>query len=62
MGHAYRVGLLAVAFLALVSGAAWAEVKVKLELFADTLVHPLVMLSVPDGSKRKFIVEQSGTI
>jgi glucose/arabinose dehydrogenase len=39
-----------------------ANVQVKLELFAETLVHPLVMLSAPDGTKRKFIVEQSGTV
>jgi glucose/arabinose dehydrogenase len=35
---------------------------VKLQLLADGLVHPLVMLNPPDGSKRLFIVEQSGTV
>ncbi len=44
------------------AGAAEATVRVKLQLVADGLVHPLVMLDAPDGSKRKFIVEQSGTV
>jgi glucose/arabinose dehydrogenase len=39
-----------------------AQVKVRLQPFAETLVHPLVMLTAPDGTKRQFIVEQSGTI
>ncbi|MCW5625198.1 MAG: PQQ-dependent sugar dehydrogenase [Burkholderiales bacterium] len=34
---------------------------VKLELVADGLVHPLIMVS-PPGDDRKFIVEQNGTI
>ena len=48
--------------VALSAGSASAAEKVKLQLFADTLVHPLVMLNPPDGSKRFFIVEQTGTI
>ncbi len=56
------VVLASVLMLGLGAGPADATQKVKLQLFADTLVHPLVMLDVPDGSKRKFIVEQSGTI
>ena len=28
----------------------------------DGLIHPLEMLTAPDGTKRRFIVEQSGTI
>jgi glucose/arabinose dehydrogenase len=44
------------------AGQASAVVQVKLQLLADGLVHPLVMLNPPDGSKRLFIVEQSGTV
>lgn len=66
MGVAMRHRLMVMVLSMLVLGLSWgsssAEVKVKLQLFADTLVHPLVMLSPPDGSKRQFIVEQVGTI
>ena len=54
--------LVALLVLGLWAGSALAVVKVKLQLLADGLVHPLVMLNPPDGSKRLFIVEQSGTI
>jgi len=54
--------LVSVLVLGLWVGSASAQVKVKLQPFADGLVHPLVMLNPPDGSKRFFIVEQSGTI
>ena len=54
--------VVSVLVLGLWVGSASAAVKVKLQLFADGLVHPLAMLNPPDGSKRLFIVEQSGTI
>jgi glucose/arabinose dehydrogenase len=54
--------LMAMLVVGVAVGSAEPAVKVKLQLVADTLVHPLVMLDAPDGSKRKFIVEQSGTI
>ncbi len=54
--------LVSVLVLGLWVGSASAQVTVKLQPFADGLVHPLVMLNPPDGSKRFFIVEQSGTI
>ncbi len=55
--------LLAAAFLTgLLATSTWANVKVKLQLLVDGLVHPLEMLTAPDGTKRRFIVEQSGTI
>src|SRR4029077_18626591 len=54
--------LVSVLVLGLWVGSASAQVKVKLQPFADGLLHPLVMLNPPDGSKRFFIVEQSGTI
>ena len=54
--------LMSLLMLGLWSPSADAQVKVRLQPFADTLVHPLVMLTAPDGTKRQFIVEQSGTI
>jgi len=42
--------------------SAGAGVKVKLQLFVDGLIHPLEMLTAPDGTQRRFIVEQSGAI
>ena len=54
--------LVSVLVLGLWAGSASATVKVKLQLFAEGLVHPLVMLNPPDGSKRLFIMEQTGTI
>jgi glucose/arabinose dehydrogenase len=56
------VVLVSVLMLGLAAGSADAIQKVKLQLVAETLVHPMVMLDVPDGSKRKFIAEQTGTI
>jgi glucose/arabinose dehydrogenase len=54
--------LVSLLVLGLWAGSASAQVQVKLQPFADGLVHPLVMLNPPDGSKRLFIAEQSGTI
>jgi glucose/arabinose dehydrogenase len=53
---------LAALFWAAIALPASADVKVKLELITGGLVHPTVMLAVPDGSKRSLIVEQTGTI
>ena len=38
-----------------------AALDVKLEVVAERLTHPLIMVS-PPGDDRKFIVEQTGTI
>ncbi len=56
------VVLIAVLVLGVAAGSAEATVKVKLQPVAETLVHPVLMLDAPDGTKRKFIVEQSGTV
>jgi len=47
---------------ALLAVPASAQVRVKLEQVADGLVHPLVMAWPDDGSKRRFITEQTGAI
>ncbi|HEX7126015.1 MAG TPA: PQQ-dependent sugar dehydrogenase [Thermodesulfobacteriota bacterium] len=39
-----------------------AEVEVRLEPVAEGLTHPLILVSSPDGSRRRFIVEQTGQI
>jgi glucose/arabinose dehydrogenase len=54
--------LLSVLVLGFWVGSALAAEKVNLKPVAEGLVHPMVMLSPPDGSKRQFIVEQPGTI
>jgi glucose/arabinose dehydrogenase len=44
------------------AGPASAEVPVRLEPVAEGLTHPLVLVSPPDGTRRRFIVEQPGQI
>jgi glucose/arabinose dehydrogenase len=39
-----------------------AEVKVKLEEVVGGLTHPLAMVSIPDGSGRKAVIEQHGLV
>lgn len=51
----------AIALTATVSTGASA-LEAKLEPVASGLTHPMQLLSPPDGSKRRFIVEQIGTI
>jgi glucose/arabinose dehydrogenase len=62
MKHTRRTLLGAVLLAGLLVTSAWANVKVRLELLVDGLIHPMAMLTAPDGTKRRFIVEQSGTI
>jgi glucose/arabinose dehydrogenase len=54
--------LTALAVLALPLGPATAQVKVKLEEVASGLTHPLAMVSIPDGSGRKAVIEQHGLV
>jgi glucose/arabinose dehydrogenase len=54
--------ILSVAALAALALPVQAQVKVKLQMVADKLIHPLAMIWSPDGTNRRFIVEQSGTI
>jgi glucose/arabinose dehydrogenase len=44
------------------AGPANAEVKIKLEEVVGGLTHPLAMVSIPDGSGRKAIIEQHGLV
>jgi glucose/arabinose dehydrogenase len=50
----------AVALLA--AGPANAQVKIKLEEVVGGLTHPLAMVSIPDGSGRKAVIEQHGQV
>ena len=57
------VPIIAAAGLAAVlTGPANAEVKIKLEEVAGGLTHPLAMVSIPDGSGRKAVIEQHGQV
>jgi glucose/arabinose dehydrogenase len=62
MQRPWRTLLVAVLLAWFLAPSAWAGVKVKLQLFTDGLVHPMEMLTAPDGTRRRFIVEQTGTI
>src|SRR6186713_3342010 len=44
------------------SVAANAQTKIKLEEVASGLTHPLAMVSIPDGSGRKAVIEQTGQV
>src|SRR3954447_23941145 len=46
----------------LVAAPANAEVKIKLEEVAGGLTYPLAMVSIPDGSGRKAVIEQHGVV
>jgi hypothetical protein len=49
-------------FVALIAPLALAQVKVKLEVVADGLVHPLWVAWPQDGTNRRFIAEQTGAV
>ena len=52
-------GLAAAGLLAAPAGA---QVKIKLEEVASGLTHPLALVSIPDGSGRKAVIEQHGQV
>ena len=62
MQRTWRLLLTVVLLVGFLAPPVSAGVKVKLQLFVDSLIHPMEMLTAPDGTKRRFIVEQSGTI
>ena len=53
MPRTWRMPLAAMLLAGLLATSAWATVKVQLTLFVDGLVHPLAMLTAPDGTKRR---------
>jgi glucose/arabinose dehydrogenase len=55
------VGLIAAALAAHAAGPGW-EPQLDVELVADGLVAPLDLTFAPDGSKRRFIVDQTGLV
>ncbi len=52
----------AAAALLSISAPAVAQVKLKLVEVASGLTHPLAMVSIPDGSGRKAVIEQTGQV
>lgn len=54
------LSLLLVSFV--LTGLPSAEMTVNLELVAEGLTAPLLLISPPDGTKRRFIIEQIGLI
>ena len=61
-----RVVLAALATVAAVtlplSVPANAQTKIKFEEVASGLTHPLAMVSIPDGSGRRAVIEQTGLV
>ena len=53
---------LAVATVLTTAGPASAQLKVKLEEVASGLTHPLAMVTIPDGTGRKAVIEQTGVV
>ena len=59
----FALCVLACAGVAALSAApAAADVKIKLEEVASGLTHPLAMVSIPDGSGRRAVIEQTGQV
>ena len=54
-------GIVAAAALSLIDPAQ-SQTKIKLQEVAGGLIHPLAMLSVPDGSGRMAVIEQHGLV
>jgi glucose/arabinose dehydrogenase len=64
MYRRFALATLAITVLLLTAlpGPAAAQVSAKLQLVAEGLTHPLMLISPPDGTKRRFIIEQIGLI
>lgn len=56
------VALVALLLVGVATGTATAQVTVNLQVVAEGLTHPLMLISPPDGTKRRFIIEQIGVI
>jgi len=53
---------IAVATIMAMATSALAQVKIKLEEVAGGLIHPLALVSIPDGTGRMAIIEQHGQV
>ncbi len=62
MHRVIAIALAVVLSASVLAGSAAAQVSVKLEVVAEGLTHPLLLVSPPDGTKRRFIIEQIGVI
>ena len=54
-------GIIAAAALSLIDPAQ-SQTKIKLQEVAGGLIHPLAMVSIPDGSGRMAVIEQHGLV
>ena len=54
-------GILAAAVVSLVAPAQ-SQTKIKLQEVAGGLIHPLAMVSIPDGTGRMAVIEQTGQV
>ena len=53
---------IAVAACLTMAAPAFAQVKIKFQEVAGGLIHPLAMVSIPDGTGRMAIIEQHGQV
>jgi glucose/arabinose dehydrogenase len=53
---------IAAAALLTMAAPAFAQVKIKLQEVAGGLIHPLAMVSIPDGTGRMAVIEQHGQV
>jgi glucose/arabinose dehydrogenase len=57
-----KYACMAAAAVAALAAPASADVKVKLQEVAGGLIHPLAMVSIPDGTGRMALIEQHGNV
>ena len=57
-----KYACMAAAAVAALAAPASADVKVKLQEVAGGLIHPLAMVSIPDGTGRMAVIEQHGQV
>ena len=53
---------IAVATILAMTAPALAQVKIKLQEVAGGIIHPLAMVSIPDGTGRMAFIEQHGQV
>ena len=62
MRRALKFAAIGTAAIMSIAAPALAQVKVKLQEVASGLIHPLAMVSIPDGSGRMAVIEQHGQV